>query len=86
VRRSQHDHARGLPVRASDAELPILAPIIERLLDELDPRTAREFRANAAAGGKCRMLVRTLIDVDVIALARIVRDFAPERASIEGGR
>lgn len=61
--------------RVTDDELPTLGPIIAELLEMLDPHVAEPlFRALLANGGRSRVLIIREIDVDVIALARFVRD------------
>jgi hypothetical protein len=67
------------PVRASDEELEDLQPIIQALLRQLEPDTAKMHARGHFAGAKTRILSLQDIDVDVVALARFVRDWTPVR-------
>lgn len=62
-----------MSARATDAEIATLAPIIEDLVELLEPHVAaRAYRAARAHGAIIRTLILPEVDVDVVALARYV--------------
>jgi hypothetical protein len=68
---------------ATDEELARLEPIMLALVERLDPAIAfPRLRAVLAAGGKCRTLVLGDVEVDVVALARFIRDWGGDRARV----
>ena len=69
--------------RATDDELEILEPIIGALLELLDPHImAPTFRRALDHGAHIRTIVVPAVDVDVIGLARLVRDYGGAGAKV----
>lgn len=60
--------------RAGEWEIRELDPIISALLMKLDPKSRERYRRMRDAGGAARVVVLRRTNVDIIALARIVRD------------
>jgi hypothetical protein len=63
-----------MPERAGEWEIRELDPIISALLMKLDPKSRERYRRRRDAGGAARVVVLRRTNVDIIALARIVRD------------
>ncbi len=67
--------------RATDGELEILEPILGALLELLDPHImAPTFRRALDHGAHIRTIVVPAVDVDAIALARLVRDYGASQS------
>ena len=70
-RRPQRAVMTTAPERLTDAELPVIEPIMQELAEMLDPRiTGVRLRAALQAGARVRIMVLPRIDVDLACLAR----------------